>query len=145
MKTTFKALICAAFCCAAYSAFAMGPPPPNGSTSISFKDPTCTSVIASVDLTTPDPGPDVCVVTNTTSSLGQPYIDQGRVQLEIATDGLGNPVPNSYPTITWVRVDNFGGGGQNPTGGLCTFPVNLDDLSAFGVNPVTCALTSVGF
>jgi hypothetical protein len=109
MKTTFKALICAAFCCAAYSAFAMGLPPPNGSTSIPFKRSDLYRAIASVDLTTPDPGPDVCVVTNTTSLLGQPYIDQGKVQLEIATDGLGNPVPNSYPTITWVRIDNFGG------------------------------------
>jgi hypothetical protein len=85
MKTTLKTLICAALCCAASAAFA--DPPPDSTTSMTFKDPTVANcagaIVGSVGL---GPGNDVSIQTTTTAN-GNP-VTGGKVQLDIATDGI---------------------------------------------------------
>jgi hypothetical protein len=143
MKTTLKIFICAVLCGAAYSAFAT--PVPNGSTTLAFKDACGGNLVTSVGLNGAGT-PDVYIETTTISSVGQPYIDQGRVQLEIAVDLLGNPTSVALVNH-WVRIDTAAGGGLHPTSGVCCFPVDLDGLSSLGVgvNNVTCSTPLVGF
>jgi len=164
MKTTLRTIICTALCCAAVSAFAV-PPLPNGSTALAFKDASVAncagSLVTSVSLNGAGTA-DVSIQTTTTSSVGQPYIDQGKVQLEIAVDTTtGNPTSvagAALPGGTFVRIDGTPGGGQNPSSGICCFPVDLDNLASLNIqvgtdgmgNPiylqnVTCSIPLVGF
>ncbi len=52
----------------------------------------------------------VTVKTVTSSLVGQPYIDQGKIHLQILTDELGNPVPCGTVGGIWTRFDGDGGG-----------------------------------
>jgi hypothetical protein len=134
MKTTFKTLICTVLCTAASSAFAMGPPPPNASTTISF-DNNPAQLVA---------GTDVTITTTTTPTGVDPAITpaviaQGKVALQVATDGAGNLVP-SAPGVTWVDLNLLGQ--QNPNlSGDASFPIDLDNISSLSttglINP-TC-------
>ena len=148
MKTTLKALICTALCCAAWSAFA-GPPPPS-TTAMAFKGTT--------DCSGPDVGsvalngagtPDASIQTTTTTG-GNP-VTGGKVQLDIATDGLGNPTSVAL-NLCWVRIDGPGGGTDVDANGQACFPVDLDGLSTLGLDAcgypladVTCDIPLVGF
>ena len=158
-----KTLICTALTAIAIPAFAMGPPPPNASTSIAFKDGCNGNVVASVGLN--GVGTDVYVVTTTTSTGVDPaitptIIDQGKVQLQIAANSLtGVPTTVSDPNVTWVRIDTAPMGGATPSGGVACFAVDLDNLASLniqiGTDPVTglpiylqnvtCNNTTVGF
>ena len=76
----------------------------------------------------------VMIHTTTISPLGQPYIDAGRIHLQILVDGVTRkPVPCGSAGATWVRFDNQGGG-IPVSGGATTHAVDLDDLSSRGVN-----------
>jgi hypothetical protein len=79
-------------------------------------------------------GPDVTVTTTTTSTASQQDIDKGKVKIQIATDGLGNPVP-AEAVVTWVTVNPKG---QKPVAGVTNLAVDLDNYS------VTAGMT-VGF
>jgi hypothetical protein len=95
---------------------AKAPPAPNGSTTLEFSvNPATLSG---------DSTPDVTITTTTTSSVGQPYIDEGKVQIFLATDVAGNPVP-AASVVTWV---NLTGDGQNPVNGITTLDVDLEAL-----------------
>lgn len=72
----------------------------------------------------------VTVNTNTTSSVGQPYVDQGKIQLQILVDSLGQPVPLGTVGASYVRFDTAPGGGMNPVNGLTAYSVDLDNLDA---------------
>jgi hypothetical protein len=133
MKTTLTTLICTALCCAASSAFAMGPPPANAQTSIAF-NPNPANLV---------PGTDVTITTTTTSTGIDPLIttaiiDEGKVAIQVATDGLGNLVP-SAPGVTWVDLDLLGE--KSPSGGVASFPIDLNNISSLSstvlINP-TC-------
>jgi hypothetical protein len=67
-----------------------------GTTAVSFSDFDAATLTVTVN-------------TLTTSLVGQPYIDQGKIHLEILVDDLGNPLPCGS-TGTWVRFDGVGGG-----------------------------------
>jgi hypothetical protein len=139
MRTTLKTLICAALCCAASSVFAVAPP--GTTTSIAFGYPDCNTHVGSVSLTG-DTNPDVYVQTHTTLTVGGGDVTDGKVHLFIATDGLGNVVSVAN-NVLWV---NLSGSGQDVDGtGHACFPLDLENLSAFGLNPVTCATGLVGF
>jgi hypothetical protein len=71
-----------------------------------------------------DSAPDVTIITTTTSSAGQPYIDDGKVTIEIATDGSGHPVP-AASVVLWVPLNDPG---DSPTGGVLGLDVDLDAL-----------------
>jgi len=162
MKTTLKALICTALCCAAWSAFAVAPPP--STTTLTFKapqaspSPTCGgSTVGSVSLNGAGT-PDVAILTSTyeaptpTPPASPTPVAGGKVQLRIATDGLGNPTSVAN-NVCWVRIDGAGGGVDVDANGQACFPVDLDGLSTLGLtdcngNPlqnVTCATPLVGF
>src|SRR6266581_5964562 len=142
MKTTLKTFLCLALTTIAIPAFAA--PVLNGSTTLGFKDACGGNLVTSVGLNGAGT-PDVYIETTTTSSLGQPYIDQGKVQLQIAVDVLGNPTSVALADH-WVRIDGAGPG-TNPSSGVACFPVDLDGLSSLGigVNDVTCSTPLVGF
>jgi hypothetical protein len=72
----------------------------------------------------------VTVSTNTASSVGQPYIDEGRIQLQILVDSLGQPVPLGTVGASYVRFDPAAGGGMHPVNGLTAYSVDLDNLDA---------------
>jgi hypothetical protein len=92
------------------------PLPPNGSTVLTFSDNPATLSGDATD--------DVTITTTTTSSLGQPYIDEGKVMIEVATDGLGNPVPTAS-VVLWVALNDPG---TQPSGGVVNLGVDLDAL-----------------
>ena len=73
----------------------------------------------------------VNVDTTTASSVGQPYISQGKIQLEILVDSTGKPVPCGTLGATYVRFDTYGGGGVNPNSpaGNTSTAVDLDNLA----------------
>ena len=53
----------------------------------------------------------VAVGTSTTATVGQPYIDQGKIHLSIWVNAAGVPVPwLNGAAGSWVRVDQMGGG-----------------------------------
>jgi hypothetical protein len=85
----------------------------------------------------------VTVKTTTSSLIGQPYIDEGKIQLQILVDAGGNPVPCDTAGATFVRFDTFTNGGQNPSAGITTHVVDLDDLASRdkGVNNASCGQT----
>jgi hypothetical protein len=70
----------------------------------------------------------VTVETVTTSGVGQPYIDQGKVHLEILVDALGHPLPCGSAG-TWVRFDGSGGG-LTVSGGATSHVTDLAALAA---------------
>lgn len=80
----------------------------------------------------------VTVETTTTSDLGQPFIDAGKIHLQILVDGDGTPLPCGSDG-TWVRFDNVGGG-IPVNSAMTSHVVDLDDLSSrgVGVNGVGC-------
>lgn len=87
-----------------------------------------------------DPGTLVVTMkTTTTADLGQPYIDDGKIHLQILVDAAGNPVPCGTTGGTWVRFDNQGGG-MDVTSAMTSLDVELDDLSSrgVGVNDASC-------
>ena len=134
-----KSLICTILCVAASAAFAVAPPPTT--TSMAFGYPDCDTHVGSISLTG-DSNPDVYVQTHTTIDGGGGDVTEGKVHLFIATDGFGNVVSVAN-AVTWV---NLSGGGQDVDGtGHACFPLDLEDLSAFGLNPVTCTTGLVGF
>jgi len=72
----------------------------------------------------------VNVETTTAASVGQPYISQGKIQLEILVDSTGKAVPCLTPGATYVRFDTDGGGGANPNAaGVTSTLVDLDNLA----------------
>ena len=73
-----------------------------------------------------DSAPDVTITTTTTTPPGgESLIGEGKVMIELATDGLGNPVPASTVGIVWVALNDPG---QNPVNGVTTLDVDLDGL-----------------
>ncbi len=118
-KTWTAVAICLALTAAGT---ALAAPLPNGSTILTFSvNPATLSGDSAVDVT---------ITTTTTSSVGQPYIDQGKVKIEVATDGLGNPVP-AASVVLWVALNNPG---TQPTSGVVNLGVDLD---ALGCEPGT--------
>ncbi|HET9371100.1 MAG TPA: hypothetical protein VFO19_12660 [Vicinamibacterales bacterium] len=91
----------------------------SGATTISFDgfDPATLSVM---------------IHTTTISAVGLPYIDAGKIQLQILVDATGKPVPCGTAGATYVRFDNQGGG-ITPSAGQTSHAVDLDDLSSRGV------------
>ncbi|UCD51517.1 MAG: hypothetical protein JSW27_02575 [Phycisphaerales bacterium] len=72
-----------------------------------------------------DSTPDVTITTTTTASGGSPdLIDAGKVVIQLATDGIGNPVP-AASVVDWVALN---APGQNPTSGVTSLDVDLDSL-----------------
>jgi hypothetical protein len=68
--------------------------------------------------------------TATTSTVvGTPHIDEGKIQIEILVNSLGNPVPCGTAGATYVRFDGAGGG-ITPSGGLTATAVDLDNLES---------------
>jgi len=94
-----------------------GPPPPSGAgtTTVSFSGFDASTLTVNIN-------------TATTSGVGQPYIDQGKIQLEILVDASGNPVPCGTVGATYVRFDTFTNGGKQPVGGATSTSVDLDNL-----------------
>jgi hypothetical protein len=90
-------------------------PVSTGATTVSFSGFDSSTLIVNIN-------------TITTSSLGEPYIDQGKVQLEILVDSLGHPVPCGTVGGTYVRFDQAAQGGANPVSGLTSQPIDLDNL-----------------
>jgi hypothetical protein len=81
-----------------------------------------------------DSDPDVTITTTTTAPGGNGCIDQGKVMIELATDGTlldgdsnpigGNPVPSSE-VVYWLALNDPG---QYPSGGITNLSVDLDGL-----------------
>jgi len=71
----------------------------------------------------------VLVNTATTATVGQPYIDQGKIHLEILINATGQPVPCGTAGATWARIDNAGGG-LTVSNGLTSTPIDLDNLNS---------------
>jgi hypothetical protein len=115
---TFKTLTSAAFCLAlALAAAAPAGMPVEGATAITFS--------SNPAVLSGDPTSDVTITTTTTSTAGQPYIDDGKVTIELATDGFGIPVPAGTLGAVWVPLNDPG---QNPVSGVTTLSVDLDGL-----------------
>jgi hypothetical protein len=80
--------------------------------------------------------------TLTNSTLGQPYISQGKIHLQILVDNVTlRPVPCGSANATYVRFDNAGGGLSLDGLGATSFTVDLDDLAtltAGAVQNVSC-------
>jgi hypothetical protein len=68
---------------------------------------------------------DVTITTNTTATgASQALIDAGKVTIQLATDGSGNPV-QAASVDTWVALNSPG---QNPVNGVTTLDIDLDAL-----------------
>jgi len=88
-----------------------------GTTILDFSDnPAILSGDGAIDVT----------ITTTTTATGalQELIDDGRVTIQLATDGLGNPVP-AAEVVDWIALN---APGQNPVIGVTTLDVDLDVL-----------------
>lgn len=72
----------------------------------------------------------VTINTSTTSAVGQPYIDEGKIQLQILVDAEGNPLPCGTVGGEWMRFDDYAGGGQNPSAGATSGNFDLGALGA---------------
>jgi len=81
----------------------------------------------------------VTINTVTASAVGQPYIDQGKIHLQILVDAFGNPVPCGTPGGTWERFDGAGGG-LVISAGQTAHVTELDDLHSVNskVNNAKC-------
>jgi hypothetical protein len=75
----------------------------------------------------------VTINTATSSPVGQPYIDQGKIHLQILVDSSGNPVPCGTAGATWERIDGAGGG-LVISGGHTAHVTDLDDLHSVNSN-----------
>ena len=101
MKTILKTLICTVLCCAAGSAFAMGPPPPNAQTSIAFDNNPANLV----------PGTDVVHPATPARSPGTAVLTTRRVQkvhilLDLRDGHPPNRIPwNRHPAPPWPALD----------------------------------------
>ncbi len=71
-----------------------------------------------------DSTPDVTITTTTTSAEHPEKVDEGKVTIQLATDGAGNPVP-AASVVTWVVLN---APGQTPVSGVTTLNVDLDAL-----------------
>jgi len=89
----------------------------------------------------PDPaalvaGNDVTITTTTTSSGHPEKVDSGKIHIQIATDGAGNPVPSGL-NVLWVRIDAAitgpPGGGLTLVNGVASLGVDLDALNTLGL------------
>jgi hypothetical protein len=127
------------------SSDAGNPASPSGVSSASAaKSPTLSSVgtttvgFSGFDASTLN----VTIGTLTTAAVGQPYISEGKIQLQILVDGSGNPVPCGTVGATYVRFDNAAGGGLNPdAAGATALTVDLDNLNTWtggAVQNVSC-------
>ncbi|HXK59353.1 MAG TPA: hypothetical protein PLP42_05600 [Acidobacteriota bacterium] len=134
-RNTLTSLIALAVICSALiiaSGLAVLAHSAEGTTTLSFSSNPATLVT----------GPDVTITTRTLSDEHPEKVDDGKIQISIATDGAGNPVGCSE-VVSWVRIDAaiLGGGGGLPlTGGETTLSVDLDNLSSLGLdlNNVAC-------
>lgn len=90
----------------------------DGSTILEFSDNPCTL--------SGDSTPDVTITTTTTAEgATAELISEGKVMIELATDGIGNPVP-AASAVTWVALNDPG---VNPDEfGVTTLDVDLDAL-----------------
>jgi hypothetical protein len=70
------------------------------------------------------PGDDVTITTTTTSAEHPEQVDAGKVTIQLATDGVGNPVP-AASVVTWVSLN---APGQSPSGGITNLALDLDTL-----------------
>jgi hypothetical protein len=84
----------------------------------------------------------VTIGTLTNSTVGQPYISQGKIHLKILVDSIShNPVPCGTPNSTYVRFDGVGGGLGLDGLGATSFTLDLDDLETLtdgAVHNVQC-------
>lgn len=71
-------------------------------------------------------GPDVMITTTTTSEVHPEKVDAGRVRLQIATDGVGNPVA-SADNVKWVTL--VPPGKKKPTAGITNYAADLQNLN----------------
>ena len=95
-------------------------------TVVSFSDFDQTSLTVTVD-------------TSTTATVGQPYIDQGKIHLSIWVNASGVPVPYvDGATGAWVRVDQAGGGKTVVAGATSTL-VDLDSLATTFAPAITAS------
>lgn len=126
MKTTLKTLICTALCCAASSAFAV--PAPTTTSMDFYAPPGCSgSTVGSVTLTQ-DSNPDVYVHSTTVvTSSGLP-VTSGFAQVQIATDGMGNPTTVAN-NACWVALDSLQMPVNTMTGEAC-IGIDLEGLSS---------------
>ena len=89
----------------------------NGSTAITFSSNPATL--------SGDSATDVTITSTTTSTESASVISAGKVVIQLATDGVGNPVP-AGSVVTWVDLN---APGQNPDGsGQTSLAVDLDGL-----------------
>jgi len=93
----------------------------SGTTAVTFSSNPVTLV----------PGNDVTITTTTTSTdvhtsppTTAALIDAGKVTIEMATDGLNNPVP-AASVVSWVGLN---APGVNPVAGVTSLAVDLDSL-----------------
>src|ERR1051325_5636321 len=116
MKTSLKTLICTALCCTASAVFAV--PAPTTTSMDFYAPPGCSgSTVGSVTLTQ-DSNPDVYVHSTTTvTSSGLP-VTSGFAQIQIATDGMGNPT-NLTNNACWVALNSLETPVNTTTGEAC--------------------------
>ena len=86
------------------------------------------------------PAADVTVTTTTTSTAGIVEIQKGVIQIQIATDGLGNAVAVGTPGLTWTPIP---GQLQPDAGGQTVFNLDLDNLVDGASNPILVACNSL--
>ncbi len=99
-----------------------------GTTTVSFSSNPATLVA----------GNDVTISTLTTSTGHPEKVDDGKVAIQLATDGTGNPVP-AASVVTWVALN---APGQNPSSGVTNLAV---DLFAVCAGCTTCCTFTQGF
>jgi hypothetical protein len=75
----------------------------------------------------------VDIKTTTTSDIGQPHIDEGKIQLQILVNASGEPVPCGTSGGIWVRFDEAFTDPPHvvhPSAGATSLTVELDVLGA---------------
>ena len=102
--------------------------PYDGTTTISFSANPATLSGGSA--------PDVTITTTTTAEpeATQDMIDDGKVTIQLATDGTGPPyvpVPAATPGAVWVSLN---APGQDPSSGITAYDVDLDGLGFVSEN-----------
>ncbi|MFO0794784.1 MAG: hypothetical protein U0586_12085 [Candidatus Brocadiaceae bacterium] len=85
-------------------------------------------------------GADVTITTTTTSVDHPEKVDAGRISIQIATDGAGNPVA-STDNVNWVTLVPTGK--KKPSAGITSYAADLQSLNG---GTIVCSLgTTVGF
>ncbi len=88
----------------------------DGSTAITFS--------AEPAILSGDSDPDVTITTTTTAAPTD-VIDAGKVTIQLAVDEFGDPVSAGSVSVSdWVSLNPSG---DNPTGGVFSLPVDLED------------------